>query len=168
MKPFNEDQIRRTGLPQDVMGLIHDLCYHVNNNLRGTMNKRAVENYVVRAQNILKKETISRCSLVLGDNTICDKPEDHDGTDIVIRCHACKGTLLYYREDGSFKCRYEIGQRIKWQGQAGVCNGIIKNITLSENSDYVLIVDIGDDTEFPIGVDSVELMSHNQKSRSNT
>lgn len=57
MKPFNEDQIRRTGLPQDVMGLIHDLCYHVNNNLRGTMDERAVENYCGRAQEILREKT---------------------------------------------------------------------------------------------------------------
>lgn len=45
-----------------------------------------------------------RCSLVLGDNTICDKPQGHDGphgTDTIIRCHTCKSTLLYHREDGA-------------------------------------------------------------------
>lgn len=56
MNDFTEDDIKRTGLPKDVMGLIHDLCYHVNNNLRGTLDDKAVENYVLRAQEILKRE----------------------------------------------------------------------------------------------------------------
>lgn len=42
---FNDDMIRRSGLPRDVMGLIHDLCYHVPS--------RGVEGYVKRAQRIL-------------------------------------------------------------------------------------------------------------------
>lgn len=43
---FNDDMIRRSGLPGDVMGLIHDLCYHHEG--------RDVSNYVMRAQEILK------------------------------------------------------------------------------------------------------------------
>ena len=46
MKRFNEDQIRRVGLPMDVFGLIHDLCYHHDG--------RDVNNYVERAQAILR------------------------------------------------------------------------------------------------------------------
>ena len=61
MNNFTEEDIKRTGLPKDVMELIHDLCYHVNNNLRGTMYDRAVENYVVRAQNILKVDKCEKC-----------------------------------------------------------------------------------------------------------
>lgn len=43
---FNEDMIERDGLPKDVFGLIHDLCYHHDG--------RDVNNYVQRAQEILK------------------------------------------------------------------------------------------------------------------
>jgi hypothetical protein len=43
--PFNDDMIRRIGLPRDVMGLIHDLCYHHEG--------RDVDGYVKRAQRIL-------------------------------------------------------------------------------------------------------------------
>jgi hypothetical protein len=53
MKKFTEEDIKRTGLPQDVFDLLHDLCYHVNNNLRGTMDEKAIENYVGRAKKIL-------------------------------------------------------------------------------------------------------------------
>lgn len=42
---FNDDMIHRTGLPADVMGLIHDLCYHVES--------RGVAGYIKRAQRIL-------------------------------------------------------------------------------------------------------------------
>lgn len=42
---FDDDMIRRGDLPRDVMGLIHDLCYHVES--------RGVEGYVKRAQRIL-------------------------------------------------------------------------------------------------------------------
>jgi hypothetical protein len=45
---FTEDQIRRTDLPHDVFGLIHDLCYHHDG--------RDVNNYVQRAQDILRKK----------------------------------------------------------------------------------------------------------------
>jgi hypothetical protein len=57
MKPFTEDDIKRTGLPADVFGLLHDLCYHVNNKLRGTLDARATRNYVSRAQRILAQES---------------------------------------------------------------------------------------------------------------
>lgn len=43
---FNDDMIRRGGLPSDVMGLIHDLCYHHDG--------RSVRAYVSRAREILK------------------------------------------------------------------------------------------------------------------
>jgi hypothetical protein len=56
MKPFNEDDIKRTGLPADVFGLLHDLSYHINGNLRGTLDNAAFENYVTRAQIILKNK----------------------------------------------------------------------------------------------------------------
>lgn len=39
---FNDDMIRRVGLPRDVMSLLHDLCYHYEG--------RDVWSYVNRAQ----------------------------------------------------------------------------------------------------------------------
>ena len=54
MSDFNEDQIKRDGLPVDVFGLLHDLCYHVDNDMRGTLDERAVANYVERARAILR------------------------------------------------------------------------------------------------------------------
>lgn len=51
-KRFNEDMIRRTGLPADVFGLIHDLCYDHEGRDR--------EQYKTRAQEILKSETHHR------------------------------------------------------------------------------------------------------------
>lgn len=42
---FNDDMIRRSELPADVMWLIHDLCYHIES--------RGIEGYVKRAQRIL-------------------------------------------------------------------------------------------------------------------
>lgn len=47
LRKFNDNMIRRTGLPKDVMCLIHDLCYHHDG--------RDVYNYVERAQAILKR-----------------------------------------------------------------------------------------------------------------
>jgi len=67
---FSEEDIKRTGLPRDVMELIHDLCYHVSNNLRGTLDDRAVENYVVRAQNILKLDKCEKCDGIDGKHSI--------------------------------------------------------------------------------------------------
>jgi len=43
---FSEDDIRRDGLPADVFGLLHDLCYHHDG--------RDVWNYVRRAQEMLR------------------------------------------------------------------------------------------------------------------
>lgn len=57
MKPFTEEDIKRSGLPHDVFVLLHDLCYHVNNNLRGTMDEKAVSNYVRRAQDVLRQDS---------------------------------------------------------------------------------------------------------------
>jgi hypothetical protein len=45
---FNEDMIRRRGLPQDVRELIHDLCYDHEGRDR--------KNYQRRAQEIMKRE----------------------------------------------------------------------------------------------------------------
>lgn len=94
MKPFNEDQIKRTGLPQDVMGLIHDLCYHVNNNLRGTMDKRAIENYCGRAQEILKIANCEECKGTEGRH--------------VINC-SIMATIMYQRELTCDECHGEQG-----------------------------------------------------------
>ena len=44
---FSEDDIRRDGLPKDVFGLLHDLCWHHDG--------RDVWNYVRRAQEMLRK-----------------------------------------------------------------------------------------------------------------
>lgn len=55
-KKFSEEQIKRTGLDQDVFELLFDLCYHVDSNLRGTMDDRAYENYVGRARRILETD----------------------------------------------------------------------------------------------------------------
>jgi hypothetical protein len=48
-KPFTEDDIRRNDLPEDVRGLIHDLCYDHNRFPRH-------EQYKLRAQKILKSK----------------------------------------------------------------------------------------------------------------
>lgn len=42
LRGFNDDMIRRSGLPPDVMSLLHDLCYHHEG--------RDVWSYVNRAQ----------------------------------------------------------------------------------------------------------------------
>jgi len=65
MSNFTEDDIKRTGLPADVFVLLHDLCYHVNNNLRGNMDELAVRNYVRRAQQVLKAQDIPVSSGVI-------------------------------------------------------------------------------------------------------
>jgi hypothetical protein len=46
MRKFNEEMIKREGLPVDVFRLIHDLCYHHAG--------RDVASYVKRARQILK------------------------------------------------------------------------------------------------------------------
>ena len=46
--PFTDDDIRRTGLPKDVFGILHDLAYHHEG--------RDVWDYVKRAQAALRKE----------------------------------------------------------------------------------------------------------------
>lgn len=48
MTRFNEDMIRRKGLPADVRGLIHDLCYDHEGRDR--------EQYKKRAQEIMKRD----------------------------------------------------------------------------------------------------------------
>jgi hypothetical protein len=45
--PFNDDMIRRSGLPKDVMELVHDLAYH--------RHGRDVWGYVARAHEILRR-----------------------------------------------------------------------------------------------------------------
>ena len=47
--PFNEDEIRRSGLPSDVFGILHDLAYHHEG--------RDVWDYVRRAQVALRTES---------------------------------------------------------------------------------------------------------------
>ena len=45
---FNEDDIRRSGLPKDVFGILHDLAYHHQG--------RDVWDYVRRAQAALRSD----------------------------------------------------------------------------------------------------------------
>lgn len=58
---------------------------------------------------------------------------------------------------GERKPRFKVGDRVTWRGQEGMCFGTIKRQYKPENCDnYVLILDIGDDIEFPHGELNVE------------
>jgi len=50
-------------------------------------------------------------------------------------------------QPGPEPCKFDIGQRVYWQGQFGECSGVIIEITRPENSGYVLKLDIGDGAE---------------------
>lgn len=55
-------------------------------------------------------------------------------------------------------CKFNVGQRVHWQGQEGDCQGIILEITHPENSGYVLKLDIGDGAEMYHLESDVELV----------
>ena len=54
--------------------------------------------------------------------------------------------------------KFQVGQRVHWQGQIGDCEGTILEITHPENSGYVLKLDIGDGAEMYHSESGVELV----------